>query len=154
MVNFLAELFAKGYQYRSLNAYRSAISSIHQKVDGQSIGQHPLVCRLLKGSYNQKPPTPRYSHFWDVGVVLRFLKQLGKNPSLSLKWISIRQLCFWPLLVPLDQLTYQNLTCVSALTQQKESFFNQHIYRSKAVLLNPSRSFSFHFMWQMRTYVQ
>ena len=90
VVNFLAELFAKGYQYRSLNSYRSAISSIHQKVDGQSIGQHPLVCRLLKGSYNQKPPTPRYSHFWDVGVVLRFLKQLGTNPSLSLKWISIK----------------------------------------------------------------
>ena len=37
-VNFLAELFAEGYQYRSLNAYRSAISSIHQKVYGQSIG--------------------------------------------------------------------------------------------------------------------
>ena len=73
VVNFLAELFAEGYQYRSLNAYCSAISSIHQKVDGQSIGHHPLVCHLLKGSYNQKPPTPRYSHFWDVGVVLQFL---------------------------------------------------------------------------------
>ena len=90
VVNFLAELFAKGYQYRSLNAYRSAISSIHQKVDGQDIGQHPLVCRLLKGSYNQNPPTPRYSHFWDVGVVLRFFGQLGTNASLSLKWISIK----------------------------------------------------------------
>ena len=90
VINFLAELFAEGYQYRSLNAYRSAISSIHQKVDGQNIGQHPLVCRLLKGSYNQKPPTPRYTHFWDVGVVLRFIKQLGTNPSLSLKWLSIK----------------------------------------------------------------
>ena len=90
VVNFLAELFAKGYQYRSLNAYRSAISSIHQKVDGQDIGQHPLVCRLLKGSYNQNPPTPRYSHFWDVGVVLRFFGQLGTNASLPLKWISIK----------------------------------------------------------------
>ena len=28
VVNFLAELFTEGYQYRSLNAYRSAISSI------------------------------------------------------------------------------------------------------------------------------
>lgn len=52
VANFLAEFFAEGYQHRSLNAYRSAISSIHQKVDGQNIGQHPLVCQLLKGSYN------------------------------------------------------------------------------------------------------
>ena len=100
VVNFLAELFAEGYQYRSLNAYRSAISSIHQKVDGQNIGQHPLVCRLLKGSFNQKPPTPRYSHFWDVGVVLRFLKQLGTNSSLSLKWLSIKTAMLMALTCP------------------------------------------------------
>ena len=33
LVNFLADLFL-GYQYRSLNAYRSAISLVHDKVDG------------------------------------------------------------------------------------------------------------------------
>ena len=43
VVNFLAELHAQGYQYRSLNSYRSAISSIHNNVDGHPIGQHPLV---------------------------------------------------------------------------------------------------------------
>ena len=49
VVNFLAHLFHEGYQYRSLNAYRSAIASMHTLVDGLSIGQHPLVSRLLKG---------------------------------------------------------------------------------------------------------
>ena len=34
VVNFLAHLFKEGYQYRSLNAYRSAISSTYEKVDG------------------------------------------------------------------------------------------------------------------------
>ncbi len=34
VVNFLAYLFEQGYQYRSLNSYRSAISSVHEKVDG------------------------------------------------------------------------------------------------------------------------
>ena len=90
VVNFLAELHSKGYQYRSLNAYRSAISSIHQQVDGQNIGQHPLVSRVLKGAFNQNPPTPRYSHFWDVGLVLRFIRQLGNNNTLPLKWLSIK----------------------------------------------------------------
>ena len=41
IVNFLAELFHKGYQYRSLNAYRSDVSSVHDKVDGVEIGEHP-----------------------------------------------------------------------------------------------------------------
>ena len=48
VVNFLADLFKKGYQYRSLNAYRSAISSVHDKADGYEVGQHPLVTRLLR----------------------------------------------------------------------------------------------------------
>ena len=75
---------------RSLNSYRSAISSIHEKIDGQNIGQHLLVSRLLKGAFNKKPPMPRYSHFWNVSVVLTFLKGLDHNTSLSLKWLSIK----------------------------------------------------------------
>ena len=43
VVNFLAHLYVQGYQYRS------AISSVHEKVDGYGIGQHPLVSRTLKG---------------------------------------------------------------------------------------------------------
>ena len=41
VVNFLSELFQEGYQYRSLNAYRSAISSVYEKVDGELVGQYP-----------------------------------------------------------------------------------------------------------------
>ena len=32
VVNFLASLYSEGYQYQSLNAYHSAISSIHDHV--------------------------------------------------------------------------------------------------------------------------
>jgi len=42
-MNFLASLFEQGYQYRSVNSYRSAISSVHEKVDGEEVGKHPLV---------------------------------------------------------------------------------------------------------------
>ena len=70
VVNFLSEFFSKGYQYRSLNSYRSAISAVHRKVDGYSVGQHPLVSRLLKGAFNERPPLFRYSSFWNVDVVM------------------------------------------------------------------------------------
>ena len=39
----------------------------------------------MKGAFNLKPPNPRYSHTWDVTVVLKYLKTLGSNNELSMK---------------------------------------------------------------------
>ena len=91
---YLRQRFEEGYQYLSLNAYRSAISSVHQKADGYEVGQHPLVSRLLKGAFNQRPPKPRYEVTWDVTKVLNYLDSLGESDSLSLqvltwKWAMI-----------------------------------------------------------------
>ena len=36
----------------TINSYRSAISSVHKKVDEVPIGQHPIVIRLVKGIFN------------------------------------------------------------------------------------------------------
>jgi hypothetical protein len=66
VVNCLAHLFKEGYQYRSLNAYRSAISSVHERVDGYEVGQHPLVSRVMKGAFNLRPPQPRHESTWYV----------------------------------------------------------------------------------------
>ena len=84
MVNFHAHFFEQGYQYRSLNAYRSAITSVHEKVDGYEVGQHPLVSRLLKGVFHQRPPQLRYSDTWDVDMVATYLESLGENMTLPL----------------------------------------------------------------------
>ena len=84
VVNFLAELFQQGYQYRSLNAYRSAISSVHERVDGYEVGQHPLVTRLIKGVFHERPPQPRYTVTWDVAIVTAYLEALGANDKLHL----------------------------------------------------------------------
>ena len=126
VVNFLAELYDKGYQYRSLNSYRSAISSIHEKIDGQNVSQHPLVSRLLKGAFNKKPPMPRYSHFWNVSVVLTFLKGLGHNTSLSLKWLSIKTAMLMALTKPSRSAGLAKLN------------LNTHSYTGKGVSFQPS----------------
>ena len=47
-----------------------------------------MVTRLLKGVYNQRPPMPRYSTTWDVGVVTKHIAAMGGNESLSLKQLS------------------------------------------------------------------
>ena len=90
VANFLASLFAEGYQYSSINAYRSAISSVHDRVDGMNVGQHPTIVRLVKGIFNVRPPIPRYSATWDVQKVLSFLEAGGKPDSVSLKALTLR----------------------------------------------------------------
>ena len=37
IMNFLASLFEQGYQYQSVNSYRSAISSVHERVDREEV---------------------------------------------------------------------------------------------------------------------
>lgn len=83
ILGFLADQFEEGRQYHSLNYYCSALSSTHLPVEGFPVGQQPLVVRLLKGAYIQRPPKPRYSQTWDVIKVLTHLRSLGGNVTLS-----------------------------------------------------------------------
>ena len=90
VANFLADLFEKGYQQRSINAYRSAIASAHDRVDGVSVGQHPTVTRLMAGVANLRPPQPRYSSTWDVNKVLDHITKKGANKDLNLKDLTLK----------------------------------------------------------------
>ena len=78
-------LLKEGYQYSSINSYHLAISSVHEKVEGHNVGQHPLVTRILKGVLHDSPPLPRYSGTWNVQTVLNYLEGLEGNKSLPLK---------------------------------------------------------------------
>ena len=79
IVNFLGEQHQKGYQYSTINGYRSAISAIHPEVDGVKVGQHQLVVQLMKGVFNDRPPQPKYTSTWDVSLVLDYIRGLGDN---------------------------------------------------------------------------
>ena len=60
--------------YRTIEWHRSAIPAYHEYIDGKPVGQHPKVCALLKGMFNQRPPQPRYVFIWDVKVMLNYIK--------------------------------------------------------------------------------
>jgi len=45
---------------------------------------------MLKGVFNERPPVAKYSNFWNVGEVLRYLKGLGENDTLSLRLLTIK----------------------------------------------------------------
>ena len=69
-LEFITSLFKEGLEYRTINLMRSAVSSVHETIDGTPIGQHPLVKQLFRGVYNSRPPQPRYTSTWDVNLVL------------------------------------------------------------------------------------
>ena len=85
VLSYLTAQFNSGHSYRSINVYRSALSSIHPRIDGYTIGSHPLVSRLLKAIFNKRPPLPKYTASWSVGQVLSYLKTLRNNRDLPLR---------------------------------------------------------------------
>ena len=66
LLEFLAHRFQQGKSYRSLNVYRSAISSTFPQINGIPVGQHPLIVRLMKGAFHLRPQSPRYAATWPV----------------------------------------------------------------------------------------
>ena len=73
ILEFLADLFYKGFKFRTLGVYRSDISSNHETVDGFVIGKHPMIAKFMKGVFSLRPPEPKYFVTWDVKQVLDFL---------------------------------------------------------------------------------
>jgi site-specific recombinase XerD len=85
VLDFLAWMHFKGYEYRTIHVHRSAISSVLPYIDGLPIGQLPLVKQLLRGILQKNPPFPRYQYTWDIDIVLKYLLKLPANKDLDLK---------------------------------------------------------------------
>ena len=115
VVNFLAKLHSEGYKYHSLNSYLSNII-YYEYVDGVSVGSHPTVTRLLQGAFNNRPPQPRYSTFWDVGMVVQHFKGLGANKDFSLKQLTMKTVMLLALTRP------SHLADMSKLSLQTRSY--------------------------------
>ena len=93
LINFLQEEFERGgKQYRTLNSYRSAVSATLGTCPntGRPVGQHPLVCRFLKGVHRLRAPKTKLFPSWDIVKVLNYLKTWGVTEKLSLRKLLMR----------------------------------------------------------------
>lgn len=88
-IEFLVDLYKRGLGYSAINTARSALSSVIT-LDNGTFGTQPLVARFMKGIYEIKPSLPRYTSTWDVGIVLKHLKDMGPDSSLSLKQLTLK----------------------------------------------------------------
>ena len=119
VANFLAYLYKEGYQYSSINAYRSAISSVHEQVDGHNVGQHPII---TKGIFNVRPLLPWYTCTWSVQIILNHIESLGDNKQVVLKHLSLKLTMLLALTLPSMSADFSQ-TYLDELTNQTESVF-------------------------------
>ena len=81
ILNFLAFLYEKGYQYSSISSHRSAISAYRVHINNNAIGKHARVCTIMTGIFNNHPPKPSYTFIWDIETVLNYLSKLPDDLS-------------------------------------------------------------------------
>ena len=91
-LNFLYQIYVNNdLGYSTMNTARSAVSTI-LTIDGMPAVQHPLVCRFMKGVFNQKPALPCYTVTWDISILLDFLCNPSPVKSLDLKCLTLKLL--------------------------------------------------------------
>ena len=91
--DFLAHLFYnKKYPYGTIAVARSALSAILPLVEGTRFGDHPLVSKVMKGIFKEKPSLPRYTVTYDSDILLKYLNSLPTNSQLLLDTLT-KKLC-------------------------------------------------------------
>lgn len=93
LINFLQfEYEVNKRQYRTVNTYRSAVSTTLGTCPnlGIPIGQDPLVCRFMRGVHRLRPPKTKLFPNWDIVSVLNQLLSWGETRTLSLRKLSMK----------------------------------------------------------------
>ncbi|KAJ8980511.1 hypothetical protein NQ317_007931 [Molorchus minor] len=86
ILEFLSEVFHKGASYGTINCIRAALSLIMSP----DIESDYRIKRFMKGVQNIRPSKPRYNYTWDPSVVLKHLRNMFPNESLTLQLISYK----------------------------------------------------------------
>ena len=84
VMEWLVQKFNRGASHGTLNTCRSAISLLC----GEYIGKSPLISRLLKGVFKQKPSKPKYDRIYSLDPVISRIEKLAPLDSLSLQQLT------------------------------------------------------------------
>lgn len=138
VVDYLASLHKKGLAYRTINLHRSAISYFTSSLNKASLGSLPLVTKFMKGSFNLKPPLPRYTSTWDPTIVLNYLDNLEHNDMLTLEQLTKKLVC----LLALCKASRSSDLCALDLTGYRETqsgvvFSHVHLRKTSKINFLP-----------------
>ncbi|XP_063050161.1 uncharacterized protein LOC134444913 [Engraulis encrasicolus] len=92
LLNFLQDLLDKGKAFSTIKVYLAAISACHVGFGDKTAGQHPLVCRFMRGARRKRPISRPLVPLWDLALVLSALSAHPFEPleHVSLKFLSIK----------------------------------------------------------------
>lgn len=83
VTDFLVDLIDVGSKYNTVNIARCSLSAVLPRVAEQTIGKDEMIGRIVKAANNLNPSEPRYTKFWDVGLVFQMFRSWGENKTLS-----------------------------------------------------------------------
>ena len=132
VLDFLVTLADSGLGYSAINTARSALSVLLSVESRDSIGNHPLIKRFLKGIYEKSPSVPRYTMTWDINIALKYLRELSPIKSLSLKMLTLK-LTLLLALVTAQRVQSLQLLKLSNLTKGTDYIFapEEHLKHNK-----------------------
>lgn len=91
VIDFLTQLHDTGSSYSAIITARSALSAAVELTDSPyTVGEHSLIKRLVKATFQSRPPLPRYQSTWDVSTVLSLLKTWSPAKELNLKLLTFK----------------------------------------------------------------
>jgi hypothetical protein len=131
VLEYLLELYGNTLGYSSINTVRSALSALLSLGYKDSLGEHPLIKRFMKGVFNQRPALPRYQHIWDVNIVLEYLASLSPVNVLSfytltLNFITLLCLLSGQRVQTLQQICLEDCAVTDGVLRIKHSNFKDH----------------------------
>ena len=152
ILDFLAFIFESGYEYRTIWPHRSAISALHNNVEGRPVGDHPQVSSLITGVFNNWPSQPKYNFIWNVQLVLDYLKkELPANSNLSDKLLGLkiavldRTAIIWNKILELligEKCLQSNSDFMNKILHEKHSYVTCIFSFVKIRLINVGRGFT------------
>ncbi len=92
VLSFLQDLIDQGKAFSTIKVFLAAISACYIGFDNKTVGQHPLVCRFMKGARRALPVSKPISPSWDLGLVLDALSMSPFEPldKVDLKILSFK----------------------------------------------------------------
>ena len=120
LLHFLTTMFKANMSYSTLNVARSVVSQLPSFGNSSTLGEKALAKQFFKGVFRQRPPLPNYTHTWDVGPGLHYLRDLGPSEKLNTK-----------------QLSFKTVTLTALLTGQRCQLFISYLFNIYMSLQSP-----------------
>ena len=85
VLDFLSKLYKYGLGYSGINTARCALSALITIEGNITVGNHPLVQRLVKGVFHTRPSLSHYQDTWDTNKVLHYLQTFPELQRIKLR---------------------------------------------------------------------